>query len=572
LKQFVLRTVQRQFKPKSKSLEIVDEISSEVYRILVEDNKKMSFVPIPAELNKQNRQQVSKSTAADEKQDELPDDEDDDSIRLPEILEEKYGEDRHFDTKLQTKLPANTLDKKLLKISNEARTYAQETGIDIMYLVLGFLVWYENDNSSLERKAPLILIPVELTRKDASERFKVRYTQADLSVNLTLEAKMMQDFSIQLPKIDDDLDVQKYFQKTHEAAAHMPRWEIHENEIALGFFSFGKFRIYQDLNPDVWPEERKPFRHPMIKKLLTHGIEDYNSFPMNNEKTESQTAKLPDFTEVHFVKDADSSQTEAIKAAVIDGKNLVIQGPPGTGKSQTITNILSESLARNKKVLFVAEKMAALEVVKKRLDECNLGAAVLELHSHKSNKKEVLKELQRTLELGLPEIKDHTIEKYRYLELQQKLNNYYEKVNQPILNSGYSYIDALGKYLRIKRKTAGYQLPKINFEPYRNWTKRQFVAACSSIINLVDQLKITSTPQNHIFGLSGLQDFSPARENVVKEKIIHVIESFSKLKQEINDICEKIYLDPQEYLYIIETIIYLTENHGGYTSIERIEC
>ncbi|MCZ4238094.1 AAA family ATPase, partial [Staphylococcus equorum] len=80
----------------------------------------------------------------------------------------------------------------------------------------------------------------------------------------------------------------------------------------------------------------------------------------------------------------------------------VIQGPPGTGKSQTIANIIAAAIGDGKRVLFVAEKMAALEVVKRRLDATGVGDACLELHSNKANKRALLDELRRTWELGAP--------------------------------------------------------------------------------------------------------------------------------------------------------------------------
>jgi predicted ATP-dependent serine protease len=97
-----------------------------------------------------------------------------------------------------------------------------------------------------------------------------------------------------------------------------------------------------------------------------------------------------------LITEADSSQFAAI-ADVMDGKNLAIKGPPGTGKSQTITNILAAALAKRMKVLFVAEKMAALEVVKKRLDEAGLGEFCLELHSTKARKQDALESLRKRL-------------------------------------------------------------------------------------------------------------------------------------------------------------------------------
>jgi very-short-patch-repair endonuclease len=97
------------------------------------------------------------------------------------------------------------------------------------------------------------------------------------------------------------------------------------------------------------------------------------------------------------ILDADSSQVSAI-LDVVNGRNVAIKGPPGTGKSQTIANLMAAALAEGKRVLFMAEKMAALDVVKNRLDRAGLAHFVLELHSTKAKKKDVLDDLARRLE------------------------------------------------------------------------------------------------------------------------------------------------------------------------------
>src|SRR5207244_4057557 len=97
-----------------------------------------------------------------------------------------------------------------------------------------------------------------------------------------------------------------------------------------------------------------------------------------------------------LIRDADSSQHSALVDA-LEGKNLVIEGPPGTRKSQTITNLIAVALAQGKTVLFISEKLAALEVVRRRLDEAGLGLFCLELHSHKTRKDSLLNDLATRL-------------------------------------------------------------------------------------------------------------------------------------------------------------------------------
>lgn len=131
---------------------------------------------------------------------------------------------------------------------------------------------------------------------------------------------------------------------------------------------------------------------------------------------------------LHIV-DCDSSQTLAVHD-VRAGRNLVIQGPPGTGKSQTIANVIASAIADGKTVLFVAEKMAALEVVKRRLDQAGVGDACIELHSNKANKKMFLDELRRTSELGSPKGDTATTLNHRLLAARNELNAHSARLHQ----------------------------------------------------------------------------------------------------------------------------------------------
>lgn len=482
------------FKHSAKTLEIVEERSQELYSILVEQSRSMVFSPVP-------------SAVGD------ADDVEGDAFPLSEILEDKLGEGRYTDNKLQTKLKPDALDKRLLKISTEANTYYQEQGVDILYLALGFLEWFEDKNSSVPRKAPLVLIPVSLQRSTARERFKVSYTQADLGPNLSLGAKLKMDFRIDLPVFEEEFNLEDYLCAVERAILNEPLWKIVKDEIALGFFSFGKFQMYQDLDPNKWPEDKPIVNHPVLSGLFGNGLYVSNSSEGTvNGHSEHQIGDSSyDLVDLHFVKDADSSQTDAI-IKVKSGSNLVIQGPPGTGKSQTITNIISESLADGKKVLFVAEKMAALEVVKRRLDECHLGDAVLELHSHKSNKKTVLEEIKRTLELGLPNIEDRSHDKKRHVQLREHLDEYCTQVNTPLLNSGLNYITALGHYLNLKNSASEYVLPVLDYSDIINWDLRAFNEACAQVQELVEQLAVMGTPSQSAFSTSTLRSLSPIEQ------------------------------------------------------------
>ena len=177
----------------------------------------------------------------------------------------------------------------------------------------------------------------------------------------------------------------------------------------------------------------------MVSALLDAGFDE----PAPQISSDDNLDQILAPQEVHHVVDADSSQVLAL-LDVNQGRNLVVQGPPGTGKSQTITNMIAEALGAGRTVLFVSEKMAALEVVKRRLDAIGLGDACLELHSNKTAKKAVLDELARTLDLGRPLLADIEADFDELARLRDRLNAYCDAVNTPVGESGVSPYRAQG--------------------------------------------------------------------------------------------------------------------------------
>ena len=495
------------FRPTSNTLPITGELSDQVYQVLVENQQSMAFLPLDGEDDAEEGADPERESTAAERGGEAPEHE----------LATLYRPDQHSDTNLQTRLTAEKLDRRLVKISNEAKTYYDEQGVEILYLALGFIAWYEDASSSAERLAPLILIPVELVRSTAMDLYRLKFTEGDIGPNLTLAAKLKSDFRIMLPEFPEELTPASYYAEVADAISSQPRWRVDSNRINLGFFSFGKFQMYQDLDPAKFPEDAKPWNHPILKALLSgagFSAESIASTHSASGEPEAPT-KLVD---LNFVKDADSSQTQAVMA-VKSGSHLVIQGPPGTGKSQTITNIIAELLSENKKVLFVSEKMAALEVVKRRLDECHLGEAVLELHSHKSNRKAVLGELKRCLEQGFPSVPDRSYEQQRHQDLEQQLNDYCLAVNSPILNSGITYVQALGHHLNLDPVVREGALPSLTFHLMRDWSASEYAAACSRVSELVGHLEQMGVPAENPFSTTRLEDFSPIRQNELLGKL-----------------------------------------------------
>ncbi|MCM5698747.1 DUF4011 domain-containing protein [Leclercia sp. LTM14] len=438
-----LRNSMLNFRKSAKTLMIVDELSEQVFNILYRQNKTMTF----ASMEPKKLTALAKGSTAVDDEDDFGTREDllnhlddiDWSSVADNTEEDEAGKlRRHVDTRLQTALESDRLFLQLLKIHNDAKGFMEEQGVNTLFLALGFLHWYEADSSEKVRKAPLLLLPVSLERSGAKDAFKLTFSGEELMANLSLAAKLRTDFGLDMSLCSfdedtfasDECSLDRYFGEIADVIAKQSRWKVVNNEMALGFFSFGKFLMFKDLDPKSWPEDKQPGANGVMKRLLGLGFGDLRAAYSEDVNIDS-VIKPGD---VRFVKDADSSQTEAI-LEVREGTNLVIQGPPGTGKSQTITNIIAELIGQKKTVLFVAEKMAALEVVKRRLDESHLGDAVLELHSHKSGKQAVLKEIARTLDQGKPLTNAGEGDLASLKELQDSLNQYCDAVS---VNAGAS--------------------------------------------------------------------------------------------------------------------------------------
>ncbi|QIZ75612.1 DUF4011 domain-containing protein [Ferrimonas lipolytica] len=488
----------------ARTLEVIDEKSLELFHTLVTQGKNMGFAPLPSALTPEEDKPTPTAAA------------------VADYLQQQKGEQRHQDSLMQTRFQPDILDRKLLKIETEAKTFIEEQGIDILYIGLGFVHWYEDDNSDKVRRAPLLLVPVELSRGSAAERFKLTYTGAELGPNLTLGAKLRQDFGIELPSFDsleEATELFHYFVEVSQAIAIQPRWQLVQDEVALGFFSFGKFQMYQDLDDSNWPEGKQAAQSTVLQQLFGEGFPHAEQYQADHQDNE-QPLPLARHEQLHLVKDSDSSQTAAVEM-VRSGSSMVIQGPPGTGKSQTITNIIAQAISDNKTVLFVSEKMAALEVVKRRLDDTHLGDAVLELHSHKSNKKSVLGSLAQTLTQGQPQIPERHNELKRLQQVRSQLDEYCQQVNLPVLDSGVSYIEALGRSLKVSELASGRVLPEFDFGLMKRWSKSQYLEQLAAVKRLVTLLTQLGVPADGPFAATQLRNYSPVEQEKVTALLSH---------------------------------------------------
>ena len=239
--------------------------------------------------------------------------------------------------------------------------------------------------------------------------------------------------------------------------------------------------------------------------------------------------------------DSDSSQTLAI-IDVKNGRNLVIQGPPGTGKSQTITNLIAEAIASDRRVLFVAEKMAALDVVKRRLDDIHIGDACLELHSQKANKRAVLDELKRTLGLGKPKLSDPTEDRALLAANRTRLNDYCGAVNTQIGQSDVSVHDVVGRLAQLARSGPA-EWPPVTIDGAASWTRAEFTRRLDQVDALRALVSTIGAPGGHVFWISGRRSLLPMDRSAVARALNEAADTADALRTALEALRTLLWLE-----------------------------
>ncbi|MGH8226527.1 MAG: DUF3320 domain-containing protein [Steroidobacteraceae bacterium] len=464
---------------RSRQIRVVDELADEIFKTLWLDRREMSFAP---------------GRGVREEEGEVGDR--DYAIWTPpetDSVDDEGVAQRHRDSSLQTQLTAEGLQKRLTALYYEATETEEEQGVNILYLALGFVKWFEAEHSEVERFAPLVLIPVELTRKGARERFQLKARDEDLYTNISFKVWLAEQHSIELPDLPDSEEwlPSAYFDAVRAAIRKAKRWEVRE-EVLLGFFSFNKFLLWRDLDPAHWPDPGQLLGHGILSRLLApqeeHGEPESPLFPEDARIDERVKA-----ADLNAILDADSSQTVAIQTAV-GGRNLVVQGPPGTGKSQTIANIIAAAVHQGKTVLFVAEKLAALQVVHDRLQKAGLGALCFELHSRSASKQQVHAQLREALEAARPA----TPRPELCEELDQVTSALWahsDRMHRPLAPSGHTPFEILGKICRLRDRNV--PIPDFEVQGAETWSRRQIESFLKEVEAGAQRLRVAGVAARH---------------------------------------------------------------------------
>lgn len=507
-------------KKRGKHLDIIDERSDEIFKLLVHKNKKMQF--------------LHSGDGYDE----------------PDIMENIFIPEpdppnaKHVDLKLQTRLTKDALHKRLLQLYRDSNSSIEEQGVNPLFLALGFVRWYESTSSGIERFAPLILLPVELIREGVKDNFKLQLRDQDLEPNHSFDALLKSDFDLKLPPWPEEEGwlPSEYFRSVSHLATKRENWEVYADTIQLGFYSSGKFLMSRDLDR-AEPTE--------LMQQLLHG--GFGNAPPLFDPDENLDDRYINPQDLGHIMEADASQTRVI-AAARDGRNMVVQGPPGTGKSQTIANIIAVSVRDHQKVLFVAEKRAALEVVHDRLEACGLGPLCLEMHSTKAKKKAVYNDLGKTLELGRPLMGDRS-EYERLKNVRDELNRLSKQLHSVDEISGETPYRIIGQLTKLMGDR---DLPRPDYyvEDTATWDPETARAARKEVQGLADLTKEYGPEGSHDWRGAN-RKMSPMDRNRLVDQIKKLQKRLQELKTCLDEACAALSLSTQGGLTFVGTILKL---------------
>jgi len=431
----------------------------------------------------------------------------------------KELEQKHLYIDLEEK----ELDRRLIEIWRSARTSLEETGSNILYIAVGFLAWYETLQSADRRLAPILLLPVELVRGSVRDRFRLRMAEDEVRINITLLQKLKADFGLDISGLDEmpedqsGYDIPKIFNSFRRAIMNFDRWELLE-ESHVGLFWFNKFLMWTDLQGG----NDLLMSSPVLKALITgcneRGLESPFISPDRIDREKDPRDCL-------CPVDADSSQLAAVYATESD-QSFVIEGPPGTGKSQTITNIIAHNIAKGKTVLFVAEKMAALNVVHNRLKRCGLSPFCLELHSTKTHKGDIIRQFQEALEvtryLSPDEWESNACELQK---LRTVLNDYLDQLHKP-RSLGKTVFQVQSRLISLMDKPC---LPLSISSPED--VDRDFYRTLEDEVDrLRSYAQMAGDPARHPLRAVGITEYDAANRSALNERLSRILEAVREFK------------------------------------------
>ena len=357
------------------------------------------------------------------------------SYALP-LPEDENVDGRHQDEDIQTLMLPEKLIRTAKSILEKGKGFERETGVNVLHAAFGILEW-KNPDEREKYASPLLLLEIQIERKQSPRGAEFFISGIEkISVNTTLAQKLHSEHHLEMPEYTVG-NIEDYFHEVQNIAPPGWEWAV-RREVAIGIFPSSKIAMYHDLNP----KKRNLALNPIVARLLaTTGVGDGSYAEVYETDAPEIAKKVP-----HLVMDADASQYSAL-VDVADGKSLAIEGPPGSGKSQSIVNLIAAAMAEGKKVLFVAEKLTALDVVKNRLAAANLGAFILPLQAGKSTAEKVYDSLEARLKLGRGSSSSLDDFESRQIALERRraiLQTYLNALESQFGSTGMTVFDVIG--------------------------------------------------------------------------------------------------------------------------------
>ncbi len=442
-----------------------------------------------------------------------------------------------------TNKPIGDLQKTLKALRYKANTSIEEQGINTLYLTFGMLKWKERDDSSQVFSSPVILVPVRLLIESITSPYRLVLHDDEIVINPTLSHKLDNDFGIIMPDFDSTHDSPAEYIEKLLCKVENKGWDV-ERSTHLTNLSFLKINMYKDLERN----EEKINANPVIAALVGEQEPIQVSEEFNNFDQDKQIRPIDTFQ----VVDADSSQQDAILLSK-KGVSFVLQGPPGTGKSQTITNIIAEAIADGKKVLFVSEKMAALQVVYNRLASVGLADFCLTLHSHKAKKKEILRDLANSINIDRTRVRDEALAQLDLLERKRNLlNEYQEELHTPTSGLNISIYSVNGKLAKLEN------VPNVVFSiPDADSVTSELL---SERIYLLDELSKTVGKRSedyadNVWREASIKFLTNALRHEIDSNVATAIPRMEKLAEQHSSICSKLGIKLEPSLTGVDDLI-----------------
>ncbi len=369
---------------------------------------------------------------------------------------------------------------KVREIRLRAKANEEERGLQTLFCALGFATWPAEDGGR-PANAPMFLLPVNVIHNLRTGELTLK-AGGDLAVNRVLLAKLDDELHVTIEPEDiiaedAEPDFASSFRTFSDKLAQIGKVSI-STDCVLSNFDFQKMAMVEDLrnNAELLSE------NDLVQAISGDEAARKDIAESQQLIDPKELDHIPPAEEL-FVLDADSSQQRVIHSFLWCPAHGVIKGPPGTGKSQTIANLIAALVGSGQRVLFVAEKRAALEVVQKRLSHAGLGHLVLDLHGGDVKRKTIYERLRASDAAARhsPEPDGQQLDG-NVLKLRERLNAYASSVNrvrETCGQSAYEMLAALTRLRSVKTRTRWKGKAVEEFTPERYREAREIVMELS---------------------------------------------------------------------------------------------